>query len=202
MKAFFILMMAALCSSAKSTSSCNCQHAEDFLLSSQLDIPRDPWDFLTSPERLYLMYMPRSLKLDAIQCVISEWKGIVIDRLLLQRTVLWKNKGIVRNKTVAITMTDPCQHTPQDSFVTTAFDIVVEFKTMYADKQCLILQIRKRNEVSGLRKECAYWAKDGYKDNPLRHCRYMYLLFCGGNYREVYNKEACKNLVKKSTSHT
>lgn len=31
-------------------------------------------------------------------------------------------------------------------FFCLAFDIVIEYKTMYADKQCLILQIRKRNE--------------------------------------------------------
>uniref|UniRef100_A0A0K8RCF6 Putative salivary lipocalin n=1 Tax=Ixodes ricinus TaxID=34613 RepID=A0A0K8RCF6_IXORI len=108
MKLFFIITIASLFSAAKCTSSCKCQ-PEDLLLHqyTELDAYRNPWNFLTSKDRLYLMYMPVSVNLNGIQCVTSEWGKVEIKGKQLQRKVTWikavqKEK---RSKNVDISIT-------------------------------------------------------------------------------------------------
>uniref|UniRef100_A0A6B0UF60 Putative salivary lipocalin n=1 Tax=Ixodes ricinus TaxID=34613 RepID=A0A6B0UF60_IXORI len=91
MKAFFSLMIAALHPFVRCTPSCECPAPEEILMKDNNFFRfRDPWPFLTSPERLYLKYGPFKL-LENIKCIISELIENDPRSGYLERNVSWTN---------------------------------------------------------------------------------------------------------------
>ncbi|CAN7979570.1 unnamed protein product, partial [Ixodes pacificus] len=101
-----------------------------------------------------------------------------------------------QRKWVTLTMQNKTASKLSSSFTTTDFpSFGHEFPVVFADSKCLIYRILSYN--FGGRTGCAWWVKEGAKDNPLWHCRLIFDFFCKLSYKEIYNKEACDYLTKQ-----
>uniref|UniRef100_A0A0K8R337 Putative salivary lipocalin n=1 Tax=Ixodes ricinus TaxID=34613 RepID=A0A0K8R337_IXORI len=195
MKLFFSLMIAALCPFVKCTPSCVCPAAEEILLK---DINffrfRDPWPFLTSPERLYLKYAPLKL-LENIKCVISELIKNDPSSGYLERNVSWTNIGEQPTReSINVELEGTKKSKSEVTAITKKYGSQ-DFNTVYSDPRCLILRISQSENVLG--RSCLLWVKEMYLENPLRHCRFLYDVFCNWKRDDLKPTKDCDKGIKK-----
>ncbi|XP_040076673.1 uncharacterized protein LOC120848726 [Ixodes scapularis] len=192
MNTLLMLMAVALCSAAKSTVPCQCPNIQDIILNDpDFEKFRDPFPFLTSRSRLYLV--PLEDQFDGIECVTSELKEKHDGNRRVDRTVFWKESGSSKRKSkeVPMFMMDvPIGRSPRSNFTTFAFtNIGIVFETVYTDRRCLIF--RTIDENDGKRTECFFWVKEWFLGSPLRDCRFIVNLFCEKGYG-VKSPEKCE----------
>uniref|UniRef100_A0A6B0V0Z0 Putative salivary lipocalin n=1 Tax=Ixodes ricinus TaxID=34613 RepID=A0A6B0V0Z0_IXORI len=172
MKTFFSLIIAALYGFVKCSPECSCPSLGSFLLrDAELNIFRDPWPFLRSPDRLYLKYIPFLEKFRDIACVISDF--IRMDsQYHIERKVSWTNLSTTASIRYSINVT---------------IQEVKKSKTEFSEQ----------NQEG----TCLLWVKEKYLENPLRHCSFFYYIFCQGRYDDLKPKKGCdRNIKEKDTN--
>uniref|UniRef100_V5GLH5 Putative lipocalin-7 1 n=1 Tax=Ixodes ricinus TaxID=34613 RepID=V5GLH5_IXORI len=200
MKACIRVALAVLCviTSCNAEEQCNCQPEGILETISEVLEYRDAWPFLISPDTLYLMRLPVHPHIGAIQCVISTLKDKTPTFPTVHRWILYIDAilgDVWQKKLVTLTMQNKTASKSSSSFTTTDFPI---FGTIVPRGVLVVLEVPDYIVILssgfGGRTGCAWWVKEGAKDNPLWHCRLIFDLFCGVSYRPIYNKEACDHL--------
>uniref|UniRef100_A0A0K8RKS9 Putative salivary lipocalin n=1 Tax=Ixodes ricinus TaxID=34613 RepID=A0A0K8RKS9_IXORI len=203
MKPCIRVSLAVLCviTSCNAGGHCNCQREEILETLPEVFEYRDAWPFLTSPETLYLMRLPRTPYIGPIQCVISKLNEKNPTFPSVRRLILYIDPlqgSTWQRKSVTLTMQNKTASKSSSSFTTTDLPrFGHEFPVVFADSKCLIFWILK-STIDG-RRGCAWWVKKSAKDNSLWHCRLIFDFFCGVSYRQIYNKQACDHLTKQET---
>uniref|UniRef100_A0A0K8R846 Putative salivary lipocalin n=1 Tax=Ixodes ricinus TaxID=34613 RepID=A0A0K8R846_IXORI len=199
MKTFLSLMIATLYPFVKCTQDCGCRSLRDILLDDiNFNIFRNPWPFLRSAERLYLKYVPHKYSKE-VSCVISDLIRNDSSSYFVERTVSWTNlsMGPPTRDTVDVEI----QGSPKSEteFTVTQGYTEYDFNTVYADPKCLIIKISRS---TGLERECLLWVKEKYLGNPLRHCSFLYYLFCNWKSADLNPKKGCDEKIKKKDKNT
>ncbi|XP_040065607.1 uncharacterized protein LOC115313776 [Ixodes scapularis] len=195
MNTFLKLAITALCAfiPCKANKMCSCPR-QDYLegLPDHLEY-RSAKDFLTSRETLYLKYLSVTVSISGIQCVTSTLRGAVklpeIPRWIYYTDATSPKKR--EKKAITLYMSNETYFTTEDFP-----QIGHTFPIVFADSKCMIYYILKDSVFGNL--GCALWVKARSKDSPLLHCQLIYLFFCDTSFKEVYNKEACDDLVTES----
>nr|AAY66762.1 putative secreted salivary protein [Ixodes scapularis] len=200
MKAFFSLVIAALYPSVKctlSSSSCECPAPETFLLQdSNFFGFRDPWPFLRSLERLYLKYAPPLEYLRNIKCVFSDFIKTESSSDYVERNVSWISLGEQPSRyTIKVELEGTPKSKSEVSVTTTEFGSH-DFNTVYSDTKCLILRVSQTEKNVPLR-SCLLWVKKTFLKNPLRHCRFLFDVFCNWRREDFKPEKYCDEGVEK-----
>nr|AAK97823.1 26 kDa salivary gland protein B [Ixodes scapularis] len=198
MKAFFSLVIAALYPSLKctlSSSSCECPAPETFLLEDPNFFGfRDPWPFLRSPERLYLKYAPIWEYLEKIKCTFSDFVRNDSSYEFVKRTLSWISVGEQPSRhTIEVEITGTSK-SKSEVKVTKGYE-EYDFNTVYADTRCLILRISRTQKVP--LRSCLLWVKKTFLKNPLRHCRFLFDVFCNWRREDFKPEKYCDEGVEK-----
>uniref|UniRef100_A0A0K8RKT4 Putative salivary lipocalin n=1 Tax=Ixodes ricinus TaxID=34613 RepID=A0A0K8RKT4_IXORI len=194
MKTFLSLMIAALFPFVKCTSSCECPAPENILLGDSNFLPfRNPWRFLRSMERSYLKYMPYLKDFTNINCVISDFIKYDSTSGSVERNVSWTILSETRKRD---TITVELEKSPKSDseFTATYGRSSWDFVTVYVDTKCLIVKISQTQ--TGHKRLCLLWVKESYLENPLRHCRFLYDVFCSWNRDDLQPKKDCDRGVQ------
>nr|AAY66809.1 putative secreted histamine binding protein [Ixodes scapularis] len=200
MKAFFSLVIAALYPSVKctlSSSSCECPAPETFLLQDHnYSRFRDPWPFLRSPERLYLKYAPILQYLENIKCIFSEFIKNDTRYEYVERTLSWISLGEQPSrKTITVELKGTIKSKSEVTATATGFGSH-DFNTVYSDPKCLILRI-SQTEKNVPKRSCLLWVKEKSLKNPLRHCRFLFDVFCNWKREDLKPEKDCDKGVEK-----
>uniref|UniRef100_A0A0K8RKV2 Putative salivary lipocalin n=1 Tax=Ixodes ricinus TaxID=34613 RepID=A0A0K8RKV2_IXORI len=176
MKTFFSLVVAALFPFVKCTSSCECPAPENILLGDSNFLPfRNPWRFLQSADRLYLKYMPHLKDFTNINCVISDFIKYDSSSDSVERNVSWTILGETpKRDTLDVELEKSSKSVSE--FTAKVGYRSWDFDTIYVDIKCLIVKIS--HTQTGHKRLCLLWVKEKYLQNPLRHCRFLYDVFC------------------------
>ncbi|EEC08757.1 secreted salivary gland peptide, putative, partial [Ixodes scapularis] len=154
--------------------------------------------FLTSSDTLYVMYLPVNPPIGALQCIISTMSEVAPRFPDIHRWILYieATKGLTwQKKSVTLTMQNKGSTQASSSFKTNDFPrLGKEFPVVFVDSRCLIFRILSYT-VDG-RTGCAWWVKESARDSPLWHCKLIFYFFCGVSHRQIYNKDACDELMK------
>uniref|UniRef100_A0A6B0V3T6 Putative salivary lipocalin n=1 Tax=Ixodes ricinus TaxID=34613 RepID=A0A6B0V3T6_IXORI len=201
MKTFFSLIIAALYGFVKCSPECSCPSLGSFLLrDAELNIFRDPWPFLRSPDRLYLKYIPFLEKFRDIACVISDF--IRMDsQYHIERKVSWTNLSTTASIRYSINVTIQEVKKSKTEFSVIYRGESYDFETVFADFKCLIIRISRTQAEQNQEGTCLLWVKEKYLENPLRHCSFFYYIFCQGRYDDLKPKKGCdRNIKEKDTN--
>uniref|UniRef100_A0A0K8RG50 Putative salivary lipocalin n=1 Tax=Ixodes ricinus TaxID=34613 RepID=A0A0K8RG50_IXORI len=202
MKTFIRVALAVVCviASCNAGEQCSCQPEEILETISEVLDYRDAWPLLTSSDTLYLMRLPLHPPIGAIQCVISTLYQEKPTFPNVRRWILYLDaiKGEKwQQKLVTLTMTPKPGSNSSSSFTTNDFpSFGTLFSVLFVDSKCLIFRIF--SYTVGGRTGCAWWVKESARDNRLWHCRLIFDFFCGVSYQEIYKKEACDHMTKKT----
>uniref|UniRef100_A0A0K8R7W3 Putative salivary lipocalin n=1 Tax=Ixodes ricinus TaxID=34613 RepID=A0A0K8R7W3_IXORI len=197
MKIFFSLMLAALCTFVKCAAKCNCPALERYLLDeAEYNRFRNPWPCLKSAERFYLKYMPywKHLK---IECITSDLiKNDTAESV--ERKVSWTDRSKTQpsRTNIDIQIRKHYGRSPGTEFTVLVFKEFgfYEFDTVYAGSRCLIVTFTPtKREVT---KGCFFWVKETALKSPLRHCYFLYYMFCPRRDVELYPYEGCYKKVE------
>uniref|UniRef100_A0A0K8R7X9 Putative salivary lipocalin n=1 Tax=Ixodes ricinus TaxID=34613 RepID=A0A0K8R7X9_IXORI len=203
MKTFLSLMIAALFPFVKCTSSCECPAPENILLGdSNFLLFRNPWRFLQSAERLYLKYMPHLKDFDNINCIISDLITNDSTSGSVERNVSWTILSETAERDF-INVELEKSYKSYSEFTASEVDghRSWDFNTVYVDTKCLIVKLSQT--LTGKTRLCLLWVKEKYLENPLRHCRFLYDVFCSWNRDDLRPTKDCdKGVGKKVTRPT
>uniref|UniRef100_A0A0K8R9Y8 Putative salivary lipocalin n=1 Tax=Ixodes ricinus TaxID=34613 RepID=A0A0K8R9Y8_IXORI len=199
MKTFFSLMIAALYPFVKCSQECSCPPLQDVLVDdANFNIFRDPWPFLRSADRLYLKYIPLLKKLEDIICVISDL--IRNDSSSpVERNVSWTDISTTPYIRKHVNVEIQEARKSKTEFSVIKDEVSYDFETVYADSKCLIVKISRT--YTGLERACLLWVKEKYLKNPLRHCSFLYFVFCNWQADDLNPTEGCDKNVKEADTN-
>ncbi|XP_040076669.1 uncharacterized protein LOC120848723 [Ixodes scapularis] len=196
MKTFFSLIIAVLYPSVKCSSECSCPSLQSMLLQdTEFNIFRDPWPFLKSADRLYLKYIPLLKELEKITCVISD---LVRNdgSTSVERSVSWTDLSTTPYTRKHVNVEIQGTSKSKTEFSVIKDEVSYDFETVYADSKCLIVKISRT--YTGLERACFLWVKEKYLKNPLRHCSFLYFMFCNWQGDDLNPTEGCDKNVKEA----
>uniref|UniRef100_V5HCC0 Putative lipocalin-7 1 n=1 Tax=Ixodes ricinus TaxID=34613 RepID=V5HCC0_IXORI len=196
MNMYFGLMLAVLFTYVQCTAKCNCPALERYLLDQpQYNQFRNPWPFLGSAERLYLKYMPHLKDFTNINCVISDFIKYDSSSDSVERNVSWTNIGEQPTReSINVELEGTKKSKSEVTAITKKYGSQ-DFNTVYSDPRCLILRISQSENVLG--RLCLLWVKEMYLENPLRHCRFLYDVFCNWKRDDLKPTKDCDKGIKK-----
>uniref|UniRef100_V5IBM7 Putative lipocalin-7 1 n=1 Tax=Ixodes ricinus TaxID=34613 RepID=V5IBM7_IXORI len=195
MNMYFGLMLAVLFTYVQCTAKCNCPALERYLLDQpQYNQFRNPWPFLGSAERLYLKYMPHLKDFTNINCVISDFIKYDSSSDSVERNVSWTILGETpKRDTLDVELEKSSKSVSE--FTAKVGYRSWDFDTIYVDIKCLIVKIS--HTQTGHKRLCLLWVKEKYLQNPLRHCRFLYDVFCNWKRDNLKPTKDCDKGIKK-----
>uniref|UniRef100_V5GP80 Putative lipocalin-7 4 n=1 Tax=Ixodes ricinus TaxID=34613 RepID=V5GP80_IXORI len=205
MKTCIRVALAVLCviASCNAGEQCSCQPEEILETISEVLDYRDALAFT---------YKFRHSVLDASPTASSHWRHPVRHQHTVprktdfsKRFVGWilyldaiKGREVDNKKLVDVDNEHlnlvQIRHHPSQQMISQAIGTL--FSVLFVDSKCLIFRIF--SYTVGGRTGCAWWVKESARDNRLWHCRLIFDFFCGVSYQEIYKKEACDHMTKKT----
>uniref|UniRef100_A0A090XEC7 Putative salivary protein n=1 Tax=Ixodes ricinus TaxID=34613 RepID=A0A090XEC7_IXORI len=178
MKAFLKVVLTALYTfTSCKASECNCHAGELLEDLTQIFEFRNAWDFLTTEEELYLIYLPHWVDRKGKQCIASRLESPPAQFPIVHRSILYTDSLIGdkrQSRSVTLTM-DTNGYSKTTYFTTDDFPTLgSKFPIVYFDSKCLIYQMTK-NIYGGRTRMCFLGEKK--RQGQFAHSLQIYLRF-------------------------